>query len=107
MSPTAERSRADSRPEGQRPSRRVQYAGRLAPQNDLGEGTMKILHRRQFLHLAAATAALPLASRLARAQAYPSRPVRIVVGFPPGGSNDTLARPMGQWLSQRLGRPFI
>ena len=63
--------------------------------------------RRQFLHLAGGAAALPALSRIARAQAYPSRPVRIVVGFPPGGSNDTLARPMGQWLSQRLGRPFI
>ena len=63
--------------------------------------------RRQILHLAGGAAALPALSRIARAQAYPSRPVRIVVGFPPGGSNDTLARPMGQWLSQRLGRPFI
>ena len=63
--------------------------------------------RRQFLHLAGGASALPALSRIARAQAYPSRPVRIVVGFPPGGSNDTLARPMGQWLSQRLGRPFI
>ena len=63
--------------------------------------------RRQFLHLAGGAAALPALSRIARAQAYPSRPMRIVVGFPPGGSNDTLARPMGQWLSQRLGRPFI
>ena len=71
-----------------------------------GGNTMEI-PRRQFLHLAGGAAALPALSRIARAQAYPSRPVRIVVGFPPGGSNDTLARPMGQWLSQRLGRPFI
>src|SRR5882757_5745711 len=65
------------------------------------------LPRRQFLHLAASAAALPACSRIARAQAYPSRPVRIVVGFPPGGAYDTLARPMGQWLSERLGRAFI
>src|SRR6516164_2924099 len=65
------------------------------------------ISRRRFLHLAVAVAALPALSRIARAQAYPTRPVRIVVGFPPGGSNDTLARPMGQWLSQHLGRPFI
>jgi tripartite-type tricarboxylate transporter receptor subunit TctC len=65
------------------------------------------LPRRQFLHLAAGAAALPVTSRIARAQAYPSRPVRIVLGFPPGGAYDTIARPMGQWLSERLGQPFI
>jgi tripartite-type tricarboxylate transporter receptor subunit TctC len=67
----------------------------------------KLPHRRQFLHLAAGVAALPVMSRMARAQVYPSRPVRIVVGFPPGGGNDILARLMGQWLSERLGQPFI
>jgi tripartite-type tricarboxylate transporter receptor subunit TctC len=67
---------------------------------------MKLL-RRQFLHLAACAAALPAMSRIARAQAYPSRPVRIIVGFPAGGANDTLARLMGQWLSDGLGQPFI
>jgi tripartite-type tricarboxylate transporter receptor subunit TctC len=77
------------------------------PQNAFWEGAMKFPHRRQFLHLAVGAATLPTVSRIARAQAYPTRPMRIVVGFPPGGSNDTLARPMGQWLSQRLGRPFI
>jgi tripartite-type tricarboxylate transporter receptor subunit TctC len=65
------------------------------------------LRRRQFLQLAASAAALPALSRSARAQAYPSRPVRIVVGFPPGGPSDLLARLMGQWLSDRLGQPFI
>jgi tripartite-type tricarboxylate transporter receptor subunit TctC len=67
---------------------------------------MKLL-RRQFLYLAAGAAAIPAVSRLARAQAYPSRPVRIVVGFPAGGVGDILARLMGQWLSERLGQPFV
>jgi tripartite-type tricarboxylate transporter receptor subunit TctC len=65
------------------------------------------LPRRSFLHLAAGTAALPLVSRFAWAQAYPTRPVRIIVGFAPGGQGDIIARLMGQWLSERLGQPFI
>ena len=65
------------------------------------------LPRRRFLHLAAGAAALPAVSRFARAQSYPSRPVRIVVGFPPGGPADILARLIGQSLSERLGQPFI
>jgi len=65
------------------------------------------LHRRTFLHLAAGAAALPAAARMARAQAYPSRPVRIIVGFPAGGATDIQARLMGQWLSDRLGQQFI
>jgi tripartite-type tricarboxylate transporter receptor subunit TctC len=65
------------------------------------------LPRRTFLQLAAGAVALPAMPRLARAQAYPSRPVRIVVGFPAGGATDIQARLMGQWLSDRLGQQFI
>jgi tripartite-type tricarboxylate transporter receptor subunit TctC len=68
---------------------------------------MKLPHRRQFLHLAASAAALPAMSRIARAQAYPTRPVRIIVGYAPGGTNDISARLMGQWLSEQLGRQFV
>jgi tripartite-type tricarboxylate transporter receptor subunit TctC len=65
------------------------------------------LPRRRFLHLAAGAAALPAISRVARAQAYPTRPVRLIVGFGPGGAADIVARLIGQWLSERLGRPFV
>ena len=65
------------------------------------------LPRRNFLHLAAGAAALPAVSRVARAQAYPTRPVRLIVGGPPGGVADIHARLIGQWLSERLGQPFI
>jgi tripartite-type tricarboxylate transporter receptor subunit TctC len=65
------------------------------------------LSRRQFLPLAAGAVSLPAISRMAGAQAYPARPVRLVVGFAAGGLSDTVARIMGQWLSERLGRPVI
>jgi tripartite-type tricarboxylate transporter receptor subunit TctC len=65
------------------------------------------LPRRKFLHLAAGAGALPALSRIARAQAYPARPVHVVVPYPPGGGADLLARMMGQWLSERLGQQFV
>jgi tripartite-type tricarboxylate transporter receptor subunit TctC len=72
------------------------------------EGRFKLkFPRRKFLHLAAGAAALPALSRIARAQAYPTRPVRIIVGAPPGGAFDILARLIGQWLSERFRQPFI
>src|SRR5262245_14703676 len=71
------------------------------------EDGMTLPHRRQFLHLAAGIAALPALPRFARAQAWPTRPVRIVVGFAAGGGLDILARLLAQWLSERLGQPFV
>ena len=68
---------------------------------------MKLPHRRQFLHLAAGAAALPALSHVARAQAYPTRPVRIIVPVGPAGGTDIMARLIGQWLSERLGQQFI
>jgi tripartite-type tricarboxylate transporter receptor subunit TctC len=65
------------------------------------------LPRRQFLHLAAGAAALPAVSHFAWAQAYPTRPVRLIVPFAPAGASDILARLMGQWLSERLGQQFV
>ena len=65
------------------------------------------LPRRQFLHLAAGAAALPALPRIARAQTYPTRPVRLILGYAPGSAPDIVARLIGQWLSERLGQPFI
>jgi tripartite-type tricarboxylate transporter receptor subunit TctC len=65
------------------------------------------LPRRRFLYLATAAAALPSLSQMATAQSYPTRPVRFIIGYPPGGSADLTARLLGQWLSERLGQPFV
>jgi tripartite-type tricarboxylate transporter receptor subunit TctC len=75
----------------------------------LTEETIMVMRlpRRRFLHLAAGAAALPAVSRSTRAQGYPMRPVRIVVGFAAGGAADITARLIGQWLSERLGQPFV
>jgi tripartite-type tricarboxylate transporter receptor subunit TctC len=68
---------------------------------------MTTMSRRRWLHLAAGAAALPAAGRSAWAQSYPARPVRFIVGFPPGNSPDIVARLIGQWLSDRLGQQFV
>src|SRR5499433_2464737 len=68
---------------------------------------MKLPRRRQFLHLAAGAAALPAVSRMAWAQTYPSRPVRILVGYSAGSASDIVARLIAQWLSERLGQQFV
>jgi tripartite-type tricarboxylate transporter receptor subunit TctC len=65
------------------------------------------LPRRRFLHLAVGAAALPIVSRIAKAQTYPTRPVRLIVGFSAGGTADVVARVMGQWLSERLRQQFV
>jgi tripartite-type tricarboxylate transporter receptor subunit TctC len=65
------------------------------------------LPRRKFLHLTAGAVALPAVSHFARAQTYPTRPVRIIVPFAPAGPTDIVARVMGQWLSERLGQQFV
>src|SRR5712691_1942738 len=70
-------------------------------------GNAMKLARRRFLHLAAGAAAFPAVSRFAWAETYPTRPVRIIVGYAAGGSNDIVARLMGQWLSERLGQQFV
>jgi tripartite-type tricarboxylate transporter receptor subunit TctC len=97
------RSRKSSVPlPGVMPPRWAEVHGRLISQGD----SMK-LPRRRFLQLTAGAIVLPSASRVARAQAYPSRPVRIIVGFAAGGGNDIVARLIGQWPSEHLGQPFV
>jgi tripartite-type tricarboxylate transporter receptor subunit TctC len=70
-------------------------------------GRIAMILRRQFLHLGGLIAALPLVSRIARAQSYPARPVRLIVGFAPSGGNDIVARLIAQWLTERLGQSFV
>src|SRR5262249_61710006 len=71
-------------------------------------GSFKMnLPRRNFLHLAGGAAGRPAVSRIGRAQVYPTRPVRLIVGWPPGGGADTVSRIVGQWLSERLGQQVI
>src|SRR5439155_10701554 len=84
----------------------ISAAGSAIPQL-LWEGRIMELPRRDLLHWAAGAAALPAISRVAKAQAYPTRPVRIIVTFAAGASNDLHGRLHGQWLSERLGQPFI
>jgi tripartite-type tricarboxylate transporter receptor subunit TctC len=75
--------------------------------DEAGQPPHLLGHRRQFLHLAAGAAALPSLSHMAGAEAYPTRPVHLLVGFAAGGGNDISARLIGQWLSERLGQSFI
>ena len=80
---------------------------RREPRHQLSDGAAMKFPRRRFLHLAAGAAALPAVSRIASAQTYPTRPVLIIVGVPPGGGGDFTARLIGQWLAERLGQQFI
>src|ERR1700686_1812214 len=79
---------------------------RAVSQASFRGGVMK-LPRRAFLHLAAGAAVLPAVCKIAKAETYPARPVRLIVGYTPGGSADLTARLMGQWLSERVGQPFV
>jgi tripartite-type tricarboxylate transporter receptor subunit TctC len=102
------KSRVETRPIVSK-SRRTQRRPLDAPMLHLHPLRVKATQfpRRRFLHLAAGTAALPAISRVARAQTYPSRPVRLIVGFPAGAGSDIIARLIGQWLSERLRQQFI
>src|SRR5262249_32781824 len=82
-------------------------AGREPINGQRGRVQMKLPHRRQVLHLAAGAAVLPVVPRIAFAQAYPTRPVRIVAATAPGGLPDIVARLIGPWLSERLGQQFV
>jgi len=68
---------------------------------------VKLPHRRHFLHLAGGATVLPAVARIAKAETYPARPVRLIVGYPPGGSTDIAARVIAQWLTEQSGQPFI
>src|SRR6266849_1003595 len=83
-------------------------AGRSLPGHERTHAPLAMnLLRRQFLHLAAGAAALPALSRMSWAQTYPSRPVRLLIGFSAGGGADIVGRLIGQWLQERLGQPVV
>ena len=88
-------------------SRLVRRTARLVPLNGIWEGTMKFAHRRQFLHLAVGAAAVPTASRIARAQAYPTRPITMIVPFAAGGSADLVGRVVAERMRRSLRQPVI
>src|SRR4249919_158139 len=98
---------ADITPRRQRKKPPFRVGGQIDNMSTAWPGIDMKLPRRKFLHLAAGAAVLPAGSRFAMAQAYPSRSLRWIIGFPPGGGADTVARIVGPWLSERLGQPVI